>query len=152
MSRNRILPPTQEIEKLVDKGLTHKQIAERLTEELGVRIAPSTVSADLLRHGKTKSTVQRYDETVPWRVKPQHTNEYPVRMLRLLGRRLENNPMDDVDARRLASWMAKLVEERLVVGYCPDGTPGFRYIDAKHRTKNQVAPIRVESLRLDELA
>ena len=44
MAAPRILPPTAELQKMVDKGMTHAEIAKKLTEKTGHKIARSTVT------------------------------------------------------------------------------------------------------------
>jgi hypothetical protein len=94
----------------------------------------------------------RFFETVPWRVQPVHAAEYPVRMLRLLGRRRAGIPLDDDSSARLDSWLAMLERERVVVAYAPEGKDGFLYVDERFRGgPNPNVPIRVQAVRAWEV-
>jgi hypothetical protein len=144
----RLLPAYSRLAELRDQGLTHQEIADKLSEETGERIARSTVSVALKRSGESKSHRPRFKETIPWTVPVRFGAEYPVRMLRLLGRKIQDLPMSEAESARLESWMLDLETRNLIVGFCPqapDDAPGFYYIPASARDHNDLAvPIRRE--------
>lgn len=150
MPAERLIPDNSTLEHWVkDEGLTHQEIADRIFITSGVRVTRMAVSTALSRAGISKPK-PRYDETIPWTVKMDHIKEYPARMLRLLGRRRAGNPMNDREAQRLDSWLAKLEEDHAVVGYDPDSQYGFYYIekDDKLDGKNGI-PIRIQRIHVD---
>lgn len=151
MAAPRLIPPAQELAKLVDAGLTHQQIADRISSELGTRVSRSTVSVALSRAGLSREAM-RYKVEIPWKVKAEHLTQYPARMLRLLGRRNADIELTDDEADRLEAWLESLTERGLVVAYVPDGQ-GFIYVDADEKDdgRNGV-PIRRRTIDLDELA
>lgn len=152
MPAHKLLPPDNDLLRMVQDGMTHAQIAEEIERTTGQKVARSTVSAALSRAALTQTTGRRYRETVPWRVRPEHSTEYAVRMLRLLGRRREGLPLDDDLTHRLEAWLAMLEREEVVVAYCPEHEDGFLYVDASFRQgPNDDIPIRVKTLRLDEI-
>lgn len=135
-----------------DEGLTHEQIAQRIYVDTGVHVSRGSISAALSRAGKTADKL-RYEDTVPWRVREIHLREYPVRMLRALGRRRAGLPMSDNDNQRLDNWLAHLERENAVVAYDPDNEQqGFHYIDPSPGDGDDGVPIhrqRVFTLPVD---
>lgn len=112
-----------ELRRMVDSGLTHAQIAERVAAETGYPVAPKTVSAALSRAGETKQ--RRYERELPWRVKTDHLYRYEAQMLRALGKRNAGLPESEYARTRLDSWLRKLESNGLVVVYVPDTEEGF---------------------------
>lgn len=125
MPRPRILPSDETLFRWVGQGMTHQQIADKVSAMENVTVKRATVSAALSRAGLAASQA-RYADQIPWRVAPEHAMEYPARMLRLLGRRSLWNDLSDRDARRLDSWLNQLEELGAVVAYSPDR--GFLYV------------------------
>lgn len=111
---------------MVERGLTHKQIAEILTRETGYPVSRSSVSAALHRANATQPA-KKYPDVLPWRVREEHQTHYAARMLRLLGRRrrgIQNSAEADA---RLDSWLNQLRESGAVVTYLEDTPDGFYY-------------------------
>lgn len=150
MAAPRILPPTQELLKLVEAGYTHAQIAAHIRQTTGVVVSRSTVSSALSRAGLSEAAI-RYREEIPWKVRAEHLTHYPARMLRLLGRRRAGIEVDGDEAVRLDAWLRGLEEKDLVVAYAPDG-PGFIYVDADEIDDRPGGlPIRPRPIAADEL-
>ena len=149
MPREKILPDKNELQRYVDKGLTHQQIADLVTKKTGVKVGRSAVSVALHRYGIAKNSV-RYKDYLPWRLKMEHIRAYPARMLRLMGRRAAGKPMTDVDNTLLDNWLAMLDEQELIVAYDPDDPTGqgLHYIDAKHKDHDGPAPIRIKQIHM----
>lgn len=127
MSNTRLLPPLAVLERLVEQGMTHQEIADWVFETTGNRVARSTVAVALSRAGKTTSAA-RYARELPWRVSQEHQMEYPARMLRLLGRRRAGKHLSGPDNVRLDGWLRKVEGSGAVVAYAPHLTPGFVYV------------------------
>lgn len=146
MAAPRKLPEVSRLQAMAAKGMTHEQIAEAISAEIGQPVSRGAVSAALSRAGKTTDK-PRYTDTIPWRVKVQHLTEYPPRMLRLLGRQLGGLPLSQREAQRLASWMERLEAENVIVAYDPDNEKqGFHYIDASYGDSD-IAPIRIGTIK-----
>jgi len=125
------------LQKYVERGLTHQQIADLITKETGVPIARSTVSAALSRAGLTDRV--RYDEVIPWKpIKAIHNRHYALAMLRLEARRQGGLTLTEEQAKRLESWKAKLEEENALVVYLPDTEDGFYYVKRKPSEKDSL--------------
>jgi hypothetical protein len=153
MARPRILPSDKELEKMVNKGMSHQEIRDEIERVWHVNVSRSTVSVAIMRAGLSDEG-HRYNDTVPWRVRMAHATEYPVRMLRTLGRQRAGLPLDHTEAKRLASWLDMLERERVIVAYCPDSLDqGFHYVDEKYRQGPHAdIPIRVKILLPEEIA
>lgn len=150
MPAHRLLPDTATLRRWVEvEGLTHQQIADRVTMQTGEKIARSTVSAALHRAGISKPKL-RYSEEIPWRVSLNHVKEYPVRMLRLLGRRRAGLELTEVENERLDSWLKRLDDDNAVVAYDPDSTYGFYYIPKAKGDGLNGIPIRRQTVHIDE--
>lgn len=151
MAAPRLLPPTQDLRKLVDLGFTHAEIAEYVHRTTGVLVGRSTVSAALSRAGLNSRDGVRYREELPWKVRADHLTQYPARMLRLLGRRRSGMELTDEEAQRVDAWLESLEEKDLVVCYCPDGG-GFLYADADEvGDASDGVPIRRRVVHVDEI-
>ena len=152
MAAPRLLPPVQDLKKMVAKGMTHQQIAEHLKQSEGIKVSRSAISAALSRAGLTERDGHRFKDEIPWRVKTLHLTQYPARMLRLLGRHNQGMILTSEEANRLDAWLASLDEHNAVVAYCPEG-PGFIYVEAdeKHDGADGI-PIRRRTITKRELA
>lgn len=124
----KVLPPTSELRRLVESGLTHQQIADRVSRDSGYPVSRSTISAALHRSGDSKPA-KKYPDEIPWVVKEEHQNHYAARMLRLLGRRRKGIANSMEQEQRLDSWLAQLRRDGTVVVYVPDTFDGFFYIE-----------------------
>lgn len=148
MPAHRLLPDTVTLQRWLAEGLTHAQIADRIYNLTGQRVARSTVSSAIHR-AALSSPGNRYSDELPWRVKTQHQKEYPARMLRLVGRRRAGLDLDDEENQRLDSWLSRLEADRAVVGYDLDSTFGFYYIDKDDpRDGHEGIPIRRQTVRV----
>lgn len=145
VGRPRKGPPTDVIAALIESGMTHQQIADYWFVRKGVSVARSTISAAWHRSGNSESN-PRYRDEIPWHVNVQHLTEYPVRMLRLLGRLRSDRPLTPQDRQRLLNWLALLEAENAVVGYDPDGSPGFHYVERRAGEGSNGIPIRVKPI------
>ena len=112
---------------MVDKGMTHQQIAEEVSRRTGYPVSRSSVSAALFRAGEV-SSAKRYPEEIPWIVKEEHQTHYAARMLRLLGRRRKGIANSAESDARLDSWLRQLERAGAVVTYVPDTEDGFFYV------------------------
>lgn len=150
MPAKRLLPDNRTLKRWVDKGLTHQQIADEVERTTGFHVSRSTVSAALSRAGLIEHQRFRYDAEIPWRVKVEHLTQYPVRMLRLLGRKRAGVALSEDEEQRLESWLATMKERHLVVAYSEH--VGFLYVDADERGDGaQGIPIRRRPIMKKEL-
>lgn len=138
----RVIPGRDTLAHWVDEGLTHQQMADRVFEQTGERVTRSAISMALRRHNLVTTDLPRYHEEIPWRVKVEHLRAYPVRMLRLLGRRNLTGELNPAEDERLENWLALLEKENAVVAYDPDSTTGFMYVPREDGDPLDV-PIRV---------
>jgi len=147
MAPPQIVPDKNTLQRWVDEGLTHQQMADRVFEEQGERITRNAISAAMMRYGLSKEGA-RYEEEIPWRVKMLHAKAFQLRMLRLLGRRRLGRKLNKAEAKQLDEWLKKLKDDNAIVAYDPDSDLGLFYIDAKWKDHDGDAPIRVQEIHL----
>ena len=143
MGARRILPSDSQLKRMVDRGMTHQEIADKVSEDTGERVNRSSVSAALSRAGLTDRV--RYDEVIPFQVRAVHNYHYALTMLRVHAR-LEAGlevPEDQVD--RYESWKAKLEENNGVVAYVPDTEDGFHYVRREPEDGDSLTTLRQPS-------
>lgn len=130
----RVLPSRDELQKMLERGMTHREIAEAVSRETGHPVRRSTVSAAIHRAGLSDAA-KKYSDELPWTVREEHLTHYAARMLRLLGRRragIQNSA--EMDAR-LDGWLRQLDENHAVVTYLPETSEGFFYVDGEPNEK-----------------
>lgn len=128
----QMVPDQAQMRRYLKRGLTQAQIVEAWKEDSGIRVSRSAIAMAISRYGLSSATTRarpRYEDTLPWRVKREHTNHYDARMLRLEGRRREGNPMTERELQMLAQWKKLLDERNAVVTYAPDTEQGFFWIE-----------------------
>jgi len=128
MPTRKATPSKVELERYLEQGLTHEQIVEEHYRKTGERVARSSISVAISRYGLSE-TRHRYTDTIPWRLSGKDLRAYPIRMLRLLGRRRAGEQLTPDEDRRLQSWLAILDRENAVVAWGPDSTPSVFYTD-----------------------
>lgn len=129
MAAPRLVPSASMLQRLVERGLTHQQIADEIYKETGIPVARSTVSAALSRAGLTERV--RYSDVIPWdHIKMEHNQHYALTMLRAEARR-QNGELSESGLKRLNSWKEKLKEENAVIVYKPNTSDGFYYVKRK---------------------
>lgn len=126
MAATRLLPSDRELERLLDEGLTHQQIADRVQQKTGQRVTRAAVSVAVSRAGLADRR-QRYDEMIPWRVKVAHQSSYDLWMLRIAARLDRGVAVAEDERGRFNRWKDRLDEEDLVVDYDPKEESGFIY-------------------------
>lgn len=127
MVAKRLVPGPDELRTLLDKGMTHQEVAD------SVGVTRAAISSAARRYGFER-TWPRYSELIPWHVKTEHGTHYALRMLRVEARLRRGWPLatDDDQAadlgERLDSWKQKLRDEDLVVHYQDNTDEGFYYV------------------------
>jgi hypothetical protein len=150
MAPPKYTPNRNELARWIEEGLTHQQMADRVYLLTGRRVTREAISVAAHSYGLTKRKV-RFKRELPWRVKSHHSKVYPVRMLRLLGRRSLGMPITVKDRSLLENWLAAITREGLIVAYDPDSDQGFHYIEERYRDhQDPTLPIRIRRIRLDD--
>ena len=151
MAPPTLVPDKNTLIRWAEEGLTHQQMADRVLETTGVRVTRTAISAAMVRYGLAADG-KRYKDMIPWRVKVLHAKAYPVRMLRLLGRRFDGGELNDIENQALDRWLETMKENRTVVAYDPESDAGFFYIDKKHKDHRGSAPVRRKPITVNEKA
>lgn len=147
MPAQRLVPDDRTLAAWVAEGLTHAQIAQRILDTTGHRVARSTVSVALHRAGLAEDR-PRFKDTIPWRLRGTDLKAYPIRMLRLLGKRRAGMDLNAEENKRLDSWLRTMDEENAVVAYDPDVTPSIFYIDRQPNDPTDI-PIHIQRVWLN---
>lgn len=135
------IPSDNELEQLFRRGMTPAQISGWYAREKNLDIAPGTISVWKVRQSASLPVYREtYVDLIPWTVNPEHRALYPVKMLRMTGRRRAGLPLRPEDARRLDAWLEKLQDRNLVVHYDPGTAQGFFYVEP--RPGKDLGPIR----------
>ena len=145
------LPSDRQLKELVQEGFTFREISDWVAVRIGAVPNSATLGVALSRAVLRETTGPRYRECVPWRYEDAHRWAYPVRMLRLLGRRRSGLPLaPELDAT-LETWLGAVAESHAVVGYCRSAD-GFLYIDEGWREgPNPDIPVRVPDVTVEDL-
>ena len=148
MAPPKYTPDKTTFQAWLAEGLTHQQMADRVYENTGRRVTRAAITVALMGYGLTNSK-PRYKEEIPWRVKVDHAKTYPIRMLRLLGKRRAGVELSEEDNRLLDTWLDHLNVENLIVAYDPDDDMGVHYVDASYRDHDDIGiPIRKKTIHL----
>jgi len=147
MSRPQILPNSDELLALSKQGLTHQEIATRITDTTGYQVTRSAVSVALHRAGLVDPK-ERYQDEIPWSLSGKDLKSYPVRMLRLLARQRRGLSLTVEEAHRLQSWLLKMEENKAVVAFDPDQNPSIFYVMRRPEDDPEL-PIRKERVHVN---
>lgn len=147
MAPPTLVPDKNTLQKWLKEGLTHQQMADRVFEQTGNKITRNAISNAMARHGLA-GELPRYTETIPWKVKVGHAKAYPLRMLRLLGRRMQGGKLNKTETSALDNWLAKMEDEEAIVAYDPESDAGFFYVDKKFKDHKEKIPIRKKTIHV----
>jgi hypothetical protein len=139
MGRPRILPDADVLGTLIREGKTYDEIAHQYG------VTKAAVHVALTRSNLIRNPRPRYDDEIPWHVKTEHANAYPLAMLRLEARRLRGKKIAPDKLRYLENWKARLERSNAVVGYHPDLPDGFYYTDARPGIDTGLIRVPLES-------
>lgn len=117
----------QEVIRWFEEGWTYAEMTAEYMRKYGIKMSPSNWGNFRYRRGLQRR-IARDDVLIPWAVKKEHRNKYPLMMLRTEGRRRAGLENDEDKAKRLESWLKMLKEENAVVHYDPDTDDGFFYV------------------------
>lgn len=127
MARPRVIPGDDQLRRMVERGMTHVQIAEQVSKETGVQVSRSTISAAISRAGLSQRI--RYSSTVPWSpIKTEHNHHYALEMLRVAARIEAGDKVPAARLDRFNSWERRLRESDAVVAYRYNSPDGFYYV------------------------
>lgn len=127
MGAPRLVPSDSILGAWRDEGLTVRQMVARIRERDGVTVSEGTIYSAMSRAGLTER--KRYDEFVPWRVREEHANDYPLVMLRIAARVAAGEVLPLWQAKKYVSWVERLRSAGAVVHYEP--TAGWFYVPAR---------------------
>jgi hypothetical protein len=121
------LIPDKKVEMLLRRGLGPQEIVEVLAREDYISVKPEAISMWRKRRG-IERLKPRYEDLLPWRVRPEHANLTPAKMLRREGRLRSGEKVSDADLAELNRWKTKLSNSGAVVHYEPASDQGWFYV------------------------
>ncbi|WP_326569929.1 hypothetical protein OIE69_42835 [Actinacidiphila glaucinigra] len=116
-----------EVIRWFEDGWSYQDMIDEYRRKYGIDTVSSMWGNFRHRRGLDRR-IARDDELIPWAVKREHRQLYPVIMLRVEARRRAGLALDEDRAKRLESWRVMLEEQDAVVHYDPDTANGFSYI------------------------
>ena len=146
--RRRQVPDKTTFERWINEGQSQEWMVAEIERTTHEKVSRSAVAQAICRYGLSNERL-RFTEQVPWRVNAAHLSQYPVRMLRLLGRRQNALPLTEKELDRLNAWLMKLASTNSVVGYDPTSIHGFAYIPRGEDDGFDI-PIRTALVKLPE--
>lgn len=149
MAPPTLVPDKNTLIRWTEEGLTHQAMADRVFEQTGQRISRTAISAAMQRFGLAKEG-RRYKEAIPWRVKVIHAKAYPVRMLRLMGRRAAGYELNEIETQALDRWLEMMDENKTIVAYDENSDLGFHYIDRKFKDNRTPYPYRRKQIHVTD--
>ena len=126
----RIVPDKTQMEAYLRAGLSQAQIARQYEEDTGIRVSRAAIGMAINRYGLSSNKPSfRYEDLLPWHLKPEHTMHTEARLLRLEARRRRGLPLSETDLKWLDSWLKEMREQNAVVTYNPDTEDGFFWVE-----------------------
>ncbi|GAA2426677.1 hypothetical protein [Streptomyces macrosporus] len=116
-----------EVIRWFEEGWTYQEMTDEYKRKYNIDTVLSLWGNFRQRKGLDRR-IARDDDLIPWAMKREHRQLYPVMMLRLEARRRAGMAIDEDERKRLDSWKRKLAEENVVVHYDPDTEDGFAYV------------------------
>jgi hypothetical protein len=110
-----------------EEGRTYAWMVEEYKRKYNIDTVPSLWGNFRRRRGLARR-ITRNDELIPWFVRAEHRQGYPVQMLRSEARRREGKELRPIEAQRLEGWLRGLERDNVVVHYDPDTEQGWWYI------------------------
>lgn len=136
----RKVPDKAKMQEYLTRGLTQKQIAEEWQEETGIEVSRSAIAMAIERYQlRAERPGERYLDTLPWKLRPEHRFHTDARYLRLEGRRRRGLSLTDDQLRRLTAWLTEIDRLGAVIVYDPDTDAGFWWMK---RTKKDLDIVR----------
>lgn len=124
-----IVPSATEMRRYLARGLTQQQIADAYEADTGVKCSRSAIGMAINRYGLKSSTPRpRYDDLIPWKVRPEHRGRLDHKYLHWEKRRREGKSLTPKQLTMLQNWLERLREEKAVVMYNPDTDQGWWWV------------------------
>lgn len=120
MANRKKIPYTDAQLRSLRERYTDTDIVERILQETGEVVSPSTISARAVRMGFAKDSRPRRDRTLPWSLTKVQRHSYTAGCLVALGRHLAGEPVAPGQMQKLEGFLRELEAEDRIVGYVMD--------------------------------
>lgn len=125
----QVVPDPTQMRRYLEQGLTQAQIVEQWEEDSGARVSRSAIGMAIGRYGlKSARPRERYMDTIPWKLNPEHQASPEARLLRFEARRRRGLELAERERVWLNGWLAELADDGKVVMYDPRTVEGFWYV------------------------
>lgn len=111
----------------ISEGLSDQQMADRWLEQTGQRVGRTAINRVVRQHD-LRPRLPRYDDVIPWQVRPEHAGHWYHKMLYQEGKVRRGETLTPQWTRWLNSFKTKLAEKNAVIAYLPDSPNGFYLI------------------------
>ncbi|MFI2783089.1 hypothetical protein [Streptomyces sp. ALB3] len=116
-----------EVIRWFEEGRTYQWMIDEYRRKYGIDTVSSMWGNFRNRRGLERR-ITRDDDLIPWFVKVEHRQQYPLVMLRAEARRRDGRELTESSRTRLDSWRRMLAQEDVVVHYDPETADGFSYV------------------------
>ena len=142
MANVMVVPDKTQLRRYLEKGLTQQQVVDAWERDSGVKVSRSAIAMALARYGlESAHPRDRYEDLLPWKIKPEHMRLMDARNLRLEARRRRGLPLSSRDEKRLINWLDELEQRNAVIVYRPNTHRGFWWVT---RNEDDTDIIRVD--------
>lgn len=123
--------PQQKVERLARAGLSNAEIIERLRREDHIDTTTAAISMFRKRHDLPRLRA-RYEDLLPWQVRPEHGNLFMAKMLRTEGQLRAGKELPESTAAQHAAWRLRLEEADAVCHYDGETAEGWWLVPRRH--------------------
>lgn len=117
------LLPDHKLQRWLAEGKSYGEIVRLLEEEDNIVVTRQAISAWKRRRGEEMNP--QPESAMPWRLRPEHRQMEPARVIRLWARRQRGDDLRPEDEARLTKAVAHLEAVGGVFHYNPDTAQGW---------------------------
>lgn len=124
-----LVPDATQMRRYLERGLSQQQIADEWEKDSNNRVTRAAIGMAINRYGLKSSTERdRYDDLLPWSIKPEHRQHRDAKHLRYESRRRRGKSLSEGELRRLENWKLALRDAGAVVYYEPNTDQGWHWV------------------------
>lgn len=116
-----------EVLRWFEEGRTYDWMVAEYKRKYQLDTTPNMWAAFRRRRGLPRRNMRDL-ELIPWRMRDEHMQAYPVIMLRAVARERAGKNLSDRERRRVKTWLADRERDDTVVHYDADTEQGFFYV------------------------
>ena len=124
MARPSKIVDASEVKRWIEEGRTYAWMVEEYARKYDIEMSIGAFSTFRYRHGMPRR-IPRDVNLIPWKVKDEHSNGYPLWVLRTESRIRGEFEVGSTRLRRLEAWKARMSADGVVIHYDPDTEQGW---------------------------